>query len=63
MLTIKTWKDSRLAWEPIEYGGLTRTTITSESIWWPKIQLVNQDERMNYGIEYFSNARLSNGKV
>lgn len=46
MLTIAgafyfTWLDSRLAWNPSDYGGLSMINVPSNSLWAPSLNLIN----------------------
>lgn len=53
-----------MSWNPDQYGGITETTVSSDDIWLPKIELINQDEMKNYAVEYSQLARLkSDGTI
>jgi len=36
-----SWNDSRLAWKPDSYGGVTKIHIPADKIWTPEIRLLN----------------------
>ena len=60
----QTWLDTRLAWDPEDYNGIDHTSIASDSIWIPEIELMNQDELMNNGIEHPYSPKIHHtGKV
>jgi len=35
------WKDSRLSWDPSEYGGVDILRISPYSLWKPDLRLYN----------------------
>jgi len=45
------WSDSRLSWNPEDFGGIKRTTINPTDIWTPNLRLTNSfmtfDERVS----------------
>lgn len=38
----KDWMDSKLNWEPDEYGGVEQLIVPSELLWLPDILLYNK---------------------
>lgn len=38
------WTDSRLAWNPEDYDGITKLQVPADQIWIPDITLLNAAE-------------------
>jgi nicotinic acetylcholine receptor len=41
-MTLQTWNDYKLKWNPVEYGGVKTLYVPSERIWLPDIVLYNK---------------------
>jgi hypothetical protein len=58
-----TWDDSRLAWKPDNYGGITRRIVPADSIWTPLFKLVNSfphsEDRDHVTAEVFANGTVA----
>lgn len=39
-----SWTDSRLTWDPEDFGGLKRLRVNAEQIWVPDVTLYNAVE-------------------
>ena len=64
VVVFKSWVDERLKWHPRDYHGIDHTFTPADTIWVPEIELVNQDEMMNNGIEYPYHPSVSyNGQI
>ena len=50
-----SWTDSRLQWDPIDFSGISHTSMHYDNIWLPRIGIANLDAFMNSGIEYLNN--------
>ena len=40
--TYQEWRDDKLKWDPMEYGGVGEINVPSEIIWLPDIILYNK---------------------
>lgn len=45
---LERWNDSRLSWNPEDYGGIRTIYVSSEYVWTPKLFI--NDSHYNYGI-------------
>jgi len=43
-----TWEDSRLAWDPSDYGGLDNVLIPSSKLWMPDLFIINTASTSGY---------------
>ena len=60
---LKSWTDSKLRWNPRDYGGVDVLYVPSELIWLPDIVLYNNADG-NYQVTIMTKAKLSfNGTV
>ncbi|VDK45827.1 unnamed protein product [Gongylonema pulchrum] len=58
-----TWTDTKLQWNPDEYGGISVLYVPSDMIWIPDIVLYNNADG-NYQVSVMTKAKLSpNGTV
>jgi nicotinic acetylcholine receptor len=59
----QSWTDSKLRWNPRDYGGVDVLYVPSEMIWLPDIVLYNNADG-NYQVTIMTKAKLSyNGTV
>jgi hypothetical protein len=57
-----SWRDTRLAWNPKDYSGLTQIIIPADKIWIPEVKLYNAFEHSE-DVDYTDALLLSNGTV
>lgn len=53
----QTWSDTKLKWDPVQYGGVDRLYVPSEEIWLPDIVLYNNADG-NYEVTLMTKAIL-----
>jgi len=57
-----SWNDPRLAWDPKDYSGLNKISISSHKIWQPDIKLYNAFANSEH-VDYTDALILANGTV
>ncbi|KAK5973632.1 Neurotransmitter-gated ion-channel ligand binding domain protein, partial [Trichostrongylus colubriformis] len=63
MITLQSWTDYKLRWNPDDYGGVDVLYVPSDTIWLPDIVLYNNADG-NYQVTIMTKAKLSyNGTV